>query len=373
MPKFTPKKRPPTLADKIRASKKNGSDEIEIGPKAGVVPGVENVDVASMADVGKLVSGIKYLVTDWIPYAMVTMLVAEPGVGKSAFALYGVTRAIITGADWFSGTRGPKVPGYVLWCDTEGSAAITVQRINDWKLPARQILVPFADDPLRPINLTSEENLEHIEAIIVQYKVKLVVIDSLRGSHTDDENNSRVGQVLQRLTAIAERTKAAIILIHHTRKLQVDEELTANSSRGSNAILAMVRSQIGIDKPVKDGDWCRVQMLKENLGLKPNPIGFRIHSTGIEFGIAPAKPRTETQRDKAEDWLQKNMKPGQWVSAKVLTENAEDDGFSETALRRARNNLGITKPDNVQKTKTGWAWRLPAPKGEMKTANKTPG
>ena len=72
------------------------------------------------------------------------------------------------------------------------------------------------------------------------------------------------------------------------------EEIAADSSRGSNAIVAMVRSQLGIDKPDKDSDWCRLQMLKENLGLRPKPIGFRVTSKGIEFGEAPEKPDKET-------------------------------------------------------------------------------
>ena len=362
MPKRTPKEKKALTPFQKRMAelKRNGSDENDIGssdaPDAG-----DEIKTASMVDVGLLVSGIKYLVADWIPYGMVTMLVAEPGVGKSAFALYGIVRSIITGCDWFSGTRGPKEPGFVLWCDTEGSAAINFQRIKDWNLPAERILVPF-DDPLRAVVLTGEEDLERLETLADHLKPKVIVIDSLRGGHVDDENNSRVGKVLQRLTAIAERTKTAILLIHHTRKLQVDEELTANSSRGSNAILAMVRSQIGIDKPDKDGEWCRIQMLKENLGIKPAPIGMRIHSKGIEFGVAPTKPRNETRRDRAEDWLQKNMKPGRWLSAKTLADNAEGDGLSKNALSRARDVLGILQPDNVRKTKTGWEWRLPVPR-----------
>ncbi|MGZ7274461.1 AAA family ATPase, partial [Streptococcus pyogenes] len=87
---------------------------------------------------------------------------------------------------------------------------------------------------------------------------------SLRGAHDGDENCSRVGKLVKRLVGLAERTGCAVVLIHHTRKLGQGEAVSANASRGSNAILAMVRSQIGIDKPDPKSDWCRVQMLKEN-------------------------------------------------------------------------------------------------------------
>lgn len=331
-----------------------GTDDIVIGEHQDC----SGIQSASMADVMKQVAGIRYLVRNFIPFGMTTMLVAEPGMGKSAFALFGLVRPIIMPCEWFSGRKGPSKPSFVLWCDTEGTAAITVQRIKDWRLPAHRIKVPFADDPLMSINLADDEHLKRIEAVVCNYRIKLVVIDSLRGAHDGDENNSRVARVLQKLAGIAERTNAAIVIIHHTRKLYVDEELTANSSRGSNAILAMVRSQLGIDKPDKNSEWSRIQMLKENLGLKPQPIGFRIGSSGLEFGAAPEKPRRETQRDKAEDWLLTNMEPGEWYDAAEMKESAKHFGFSGNALQRAREALGITQPDHVVKD-GGWKWRLP--------------
>jgi len=357
--------RRPWFAERL-AEQLRGTDAIVIGSAESPVPG--DIEDASMADVAKRVAGIRYLVKGWIPFAMTTMLVAEPGKGKSAFALYGLVRPIVCATDWFNGMTGPAKTGFALWCDTEGTAAITVQRIKDWNLPAHRIKVPFADDPLRSVNLTNLEHLEQIEAVTNKHRCKLVVIDSLRGAHDGDENNSRVAHVLKELASIAERTKAAIIIVHHTRKLYVDEELTANSSRGSNAILAMVRSQLGIDKPDKTSDWMRLQMLKENLGLKPRPIGFRIGAKGLEFGAAPERPRKETRRDKAEEWLLQNMTPGKWYKAAELRDEAEQGGFSETALRRARNELGIVKPDHVRKTADGWEWRLP--KASSKRAPK---
>ena len=312
-----------------------------------------------MADVMKRVDGIRYLVKGWIPFAMLTMILAPPGFGKSAFALYALVRTIITGGLlWFNGMKGPKEPGFVLWCDTEGCAAITVQRIKDWGLPAERIKVPFEDDPLRPINLADASHMERIEAVINKHRITLVVIDSLRGAHGGDENSSKVAEVLQALAAIAERTKAAIVIVHHTRKIAVDEEFSADASRGSNAIVAMVRSQLGIDRPDKESDWCRLQMLKENLGLKPRPIGFRISSKGLEFGQAPERPRKETKRDQAEDWLKAHMEPGKWYKEKELEDAAP---FSKNALQRAREAMGMVQPDYVQKRKEGWVWQLPIP------------
>ena len=345
-----------SLAEMLNTCLGTGTDKIAIG--SSLSPGEEGVRAGDMRDVMKLVSGIRYLVKGWVPFGMLTMVLGVPGEGKSALVLYGLVRPIIVddGLSWFNGLKGPDKPGYVLWCDTEGSAAITVQRITDWELPAERIKVPYEEDPLRSIRLTEEKDLQQIEAVINKYKIKLVVVDSLRGAHGGDENSSRVASVLQSLSGIAERTKAAIVVVHHTRKIQADEQISADSSRGSNAITAMVRSQLGIDRPDKTSPVRRLQMLKENLGLRPNPIGFTIGDKGLEFGEAPGKPRKETERSKAEDWLIEHMEPGKWYPAKELREEAAEAGFSTNAVQRAREQLGIVKP-NIRKKKHGWEWR----------------
>jgi hypothetical protein len=138
----------------------------------------EGIEAATMVDVEKLVAKVQYLLRDWIPFGMVTGLVAEPSMGKSAFALW-LARTIMTGSPWFNGRRGPKKPGYVLWCSTEHDMAITLGRTDKWQIPKDRLILPFKDDPLRPINLRDPEHLELIEVLINKYKALLVVIDTL--------------------------------------------------------------------------------------------------------------------------------------------------------------------------------------------------
>jgi hypothetical protein len=238
--------------------------------------------------------------------------------------------------------------------------AITLDRARKWDLPIERLLVPFDDDPLCQINLESEDHLRLIEQLICKYKTPLVVVDSLRGGHDGDENSSRVGRVLQSLAAIAERTKAAILIVHHTKKLGTDEEITANSSRGSNAILAMMRSQIGIDRPDPGSKWCRMQVLKENLGLAPQPVGFLVTDNGLEFGAPPERPRKDTRKQDAIDWLKATMTPG-WHLARDIHAKAKQAEFSENALQRAREDLGVTTATGcVRQRKDGlYEWCLP--------------
>jgi archaellum biogenesis ATPase FlaH len=339
-----------SLRERVSRTQRAGTDPVRVGAEP-----TADVHTGDMGTVMKLVAGVRYLMRDWLPFGMLTMLLGEPGSGKSAFALYAFVRTVLLGCNWFNGMRGPGEPGCALWCDTEGAAAITVQRVNDWALPADQIKVPFDDDPLRSVNLTDPAHLARIDAVVTAYKIKLVVIDSLRGAHVEDENNSRVAAVLQALAGIAERTGAAILIIHHARKLGADEAVSANSSRGSNALLAMVRSQLGIDRPDKSSDWRRLLMLKENLGLKPRPVGFRISSAGLDFGPPPTAPQKESVKDKAAKFLRDRMTAGKPYAAAELIAEAAKHGIGEVALHRAKSALGIV----VVRVKAGWQWTLP--------------
>lgn len=338
-------------------------DEISIG--SGVAGEQEPTRGATMADAAKLIAGVKYLLKLWIPYGMVTGVVAEPGIGKSAFVLW-LARSIVKGESWFTDQKA-LAPGYVLWLATENDMALTIQRMQDWDIPTEKVILPFADDPLKPVNLCNTEHLALVESLINGYKTRAVVVDSLRGGHDTDENSSRVGRVLQSLAGIAERTGAAVLVVHHTRKLMVDEEITANSSRGSNAILAMMRSQIGIDRPDPASKWCRVRVLKENLGIAPKPVGFLITNKGLEFGEAPRHPRKRTRKQDAEEWLQQTMDADKWHSAREMTEKAKEAGFSANAVQRAREALGITQDAGTirQQGDGTYEWLLPGTGGNQ--------
>src|SRR5262249_28288435 len=116
--------------------------------------------------------------------------------------------------------------------------------------------------------------------------------------------------------------------------------------------------------------WRRVQVLGENLGIAPKPIGFRFGDEGLEFGPAPVKPRKPTEKDEAVDWLRQHMEPGQAYKASDLLEEAEQCGLAERTVRKAATEkLGI-KPKRVRKGNRieGWEWVLPSPiPGERNT------
>jgi RecA-family ATPase len=202
------------------------------------------------------------------------------------------------GLDWFTGRRNGQDPGNVVWCDTEGNMPSNIKRRREWGLPKDRIRM-LSMDLFGRLDMDNEADMGRLMDTISYYEARLVVVDSLRGAHRGDENNSRIATGLQNLADVAARTGAAVHLIHHTGKPGKDQELSANSARGSNAFWAMVRTLLGIDTPDPDTDrqnpWRRLQMLGSNLGPKQAPVGWRFAPDGLELGPAPVR----RQQDKA--------------------------------------------------------------------------
>ncbi len=170
---------------------------------------------------------------------------------------------------------------------------------------------------------------------------------------------------------VCEQTRAAAVVLHHTKMLSVDEDLTMHCSRGSTAFLAAVVSQIVIDIPdprpnLRDA-WRRLQVLGENLGIAPKPVGFRISDAGLTFGEAPKRPpKPPTEKDDAEAWLRGRMKPGEVYKASEIIDAAVQHGHAERTVRKAvTEKLGV-KPKPVRKDGkiAEWEWVVPVPGGK---------
>jgi hypothetical protein len=302
------------------------------------------------------VGSVKYLLRNWIPYGMLTGIIGEPKIGKSAFVLGALVEPIITGKDWFTGQTRSK-PGYVIWCDTERRAAINTERFQKWGLPAERIITPF-NEPLDVININSLTHIALLQRTINYYHAKLVVLDSYRGAHEGDENKSTTVNLLKALAGVCQATQTALVVVHHTKKLFPDEEVTANAARGSSAFIAAVGCVLGIERPDPQSDWRRVSVLASNVCQQPPPRGYRWRDDGkgLEFGPAPQRPaqvRQQNEQERAEDWLIDQMpNPEEWYDAGRLEAQAKAEGFSSSTLKRARKALGI---ESVKKGK-GWFW-----------------
>lgn len=350
-------------------------DEVEIGYE-GFVPDDAH-KTASYKEVAEHVKGIRWLVQDWIPYGLMSGVIGMAKAGKSSWVLGALVLPIITGTPFPFLEFGPRLSGprKVLWCDTEGMMGAIVQKLIEWGVSDEHrdnLLTPYLDprDYFSRVDLEDPGDVQRIKDVISQYKTPLMVVDSYRGAHKRDENSSQTDLVLRNVVEIAQETKVAPHVIHHTGKLKDGEDLNADNARGSNTFLAAVRSLVGVedlsprsDKPPRN-PWRRVRVLLQSFAPNTAPHGFRFKADGIEFGASPERPRKETRKEGAKEWLQLRLAPDRWYESAEILGDALRFGFSANAVQRAREELGITTAAGNVRSRAGdgkYEWRLPAP------------
>lgn len=344
-------------------------DEIEIVDRFGGNPGISDAyETASWADLEERNAKVRYLLRHWIPCGMLTGLIGEPKVGKTSFVLWAIIRPIITGCAWFTGQSGSD-PSYVLWCDTERRSGLNLPRAREFGLPVERVLLPFKQDNIYGVlDMNDDDHINRIKNVVFRYQAKLVIVDGYRGANKKNEDKSDCALGLLNLARICEETGCALIILHHTGKLAKDQDIDINSGRGSNAFLASVIAQLAIDIPDPADNpldsWRRLQVLGENLGIAPNPRGFRIHTNGLEFGAPPMRPTKEekekrqTGKNQAVWFLKAKIRPGEWCDAGPILKHAMAEGLSPTGtLEQAKDALGIVS----KKEGKGWKWFRPGP------------
>lgn len=81
-------------------------------------------------------------------------------------------------------------------------------------------------------------------------------------------------------------------------------ELNLSMLRASSAIVQPARVIWALDRPNPNMmDEKKLQVIKNNLGHFPEPIGLKIGGQGIVFGQAPEPPRAGSVTERAKDLL----------------------------------------------------------------------
>lgn len=352
---YNPKCDPPLTDKQIRkiaksiGSKPTAGQMIEINQE-------ESPDPKTWQDLRQLLGPIEWDWKGWLPKGLLTMIVSAPGDGKSMLALR-ICASYLMGIPWPDGSSFAGDPGCVLWCEAEGAQAINLDRAESWGLPIEKIYTPL-DDPFSDFKL---DDPNHFAALINKAsrpEVKFIVVDSLRGAISGDENKS--GETINNIKYLAETardTGKPLLITHHLRKRNLfdNEEINLDRIRGSSAIIQLARVIWAIDNPDTDNkDVKRLKVIKNNLGPFPGPTGLAINNQGIEFMEAPEKPRQETIMDKSINLLQVLLKDGPVLYSKIEDE-FNQAGISIVSARRAKDKLHIV---SVRKQES-WYWSLP--------------
>lgn len=309
----------------------------------------------SWADMEGMIGPIAWDWPGWLARALLIILAGESGAGKSALLLR-IMDCYLRRAAWPDGTPFTGETGAVLWCEAEAAQAVNLARAKAWGLPIEKIYTPL-DNPLDDIKLDLPEHRAALEKKARLPEVKLIVIDSLRGMHSGDENSSDAMGLIKWVAELARDTGNPIILSHHLRKRSIfdSESVELDRLRGSSAIVQTARLVWAVDTPNLDTrEIKRLQVIKSNLAAFPGPVGMTIDETGVKFTTPPARAKVDTVADRAVDLLLSLLKEEPRAAVDIEHE-FDQAGISIPSMKRAKERLGVV---SIRKA-SGWMWSLP--------------
>jgi hypothetical protein len=319
-----------------------------------------------------------------IPLGSVSLLVGDPGLGKSTLSIELAARL----------SRGQ------LEGDLRGSpAAVVLATAED---AIAQVVVPrllAADADLELVRIITVErdgltgglvlphDLRQVREPLLAAGVRLLVIDPLV-AHLPGEVNSHRDQDVRRalapLARLAEEADAAVLLIVHLNKASVPQVL--GRVGGSIAIVAAARSMLllGSDADDREGSTrilahakCNVGPLAPALRLRVEgreveaPDGLRVMTSGLvwcgEASGVTAADLVATPDEEAEDVTEAiELLRGLLADGPVLSTEVErelrDARIAVRAWRKAKRRLGVRS--DKRGFRGPWFWQLPEDGGE---------
>lgn len=178
-----------------------------------------------------------WLIKPLLPSSGAMLLYGDPKVGKS-FAALQMCEAIMTGSEFLG---FPCRKGKVVYVQLDTPRNVWQARISDLAAVAAITTLPhFTDRELLntwPFDILNPEHLIMLREELQAITPDLVVIDTLRESHSADENDSTEMQAA--VSALVAATQpAAIALISHSRKPSQEGGFSLmNDNRGSSYVV----------------------------------------------------------------------------------------------------------------------------------------
>jgi hypothetical protein len=318
---------------------------------------------ATLDDLNEILGSIKWLWKDWIPRGFLTLMVGDPGSGKSMLALHWA-KLVTEGSCWPTcpeqcpaGQHKCK-PNTVVWVEAESSQQLLNARATSLHIQKKKIHIPtFGDDLLTQPNLLSIEHQEKLLGLVKAKNPALVIVDSLGGANTGGENRIEdVRPLLEFLAMLARDEDIAVLMTHHLRKSSGDETIASElyGIRGSTAIPAYSRSVIGVH--VQPDDTLKLGIVKSNVAKLAAPLlATRVFDscgdiTDIIYKTFQAPPAKRTKKQNCSEWLLGILKDGSEMPLQDIIQDGEGQGYSRSTIYAAKEDI---LHDNIIVTGTG--------------------
>ena len=307
------------------------------------------LSIINLADVET--TETQWLWYPYIPRGKITLLTADPGSGKTFFALY--LAACVSAGRPFYGTDEP-------WRERETAVYQTAEDgVSDTIKPR---LIPMNPD-FRHILMIDEttEGLslsdDRIERIMQTYKPALIVFDPLQaylGADVDMHRANEVRPVLAHLSKLAEQYGTAVVLIMHNSKTAQNKALYR--ALGSIDIPAVARSMLIMGRDPDDEN-CRVLCHeKSSLAPRGKSLLFKIkpETTGLEFigksdlraddiltSFSEGRHRPAVKQEEAAAMLTELLGEKGWCSYDDVKRLSDEEGVNIATLNKVKKQMGL--------------------------------
>lgn len=348
---------PLTPAERVQAQERAARAEV----LAGLV-------YTCIADVRP--EAVKWLWPGRIPLGELTMIVGDPGLGKSQICA-SLASVVTNGGQW-PVDRAYAEQGSVLILSAEDNIKHTIRpRLDAANADVSRCHTLQAVKRISEQGMSFEggfnlaEDLAKLSVLMDEIgDVRLVVIDPVSAylGETDSHKNAEVRGMLAPLTTLAGNHSAAIILVSHLTKSQSANALMR--VQGSIAFAALCRAVWGVTADKEDRQRRLFMPLKNNLGQDKTGLGYCIESytlEGAEEHIPTSRVSWEstlvetsvdeafgaslthderTELDEAKEFLREALADGR-IKAQDVQRMAKSAGHSLTTLGRAKRDLRI--------------------------------
>ncbi|RYX82215.1 hypothetical protein EON83_20345 [bacterium] len=282
----------------------------------------------------------------YIPVGQVTLIVSQQGQGKSNVA-GDLCDRLAKGTEWPDGTpiTGFEPGDRILYLDAEGFLQGLLTRFANWGTPDEPFIWPEnCDNKSWALNTPADQ--QRFESIIAQYRPKFIVIDSLSGANSlEEKDNDQMKTLVQWLVALTQKYNLALVLVHHIRKGGMGElnwPIDLDRVRGASAITQFARVVHAIGTPDSTQPLERIfATIKNNLADFAPALGFRVLFEGLAWGDAPEVPQTFTPKNGAREFLINLLTPVEKMLVNDIMEEAEQHGFKQRTIYRAKDEVGI--------------------------------
>ena len=325
---------------------------------------------------------LQWLWPEKIPLGKVTLLIGDPGTGKSLVALDIASRAS-RAAEW------PVVNDEARMTNDETTNHSSFDiRHSSFPLPASTILLSASDDladtirprldaagadPRRVFVITSiadlRDDFQQLRAAVNRApNCRLIIIDPINAyvGPGDSHFQTVVRKVLAPLARLAAEKRIAVIAIAHLRKNEGDAIYRAAGSMG---FVASARAVWSVSRDPENPSRHLLLPVKNNVGPAACGLAYTIQPTGplaapaLLWDATPlaAKPERKrsappsAERVEARQWLRQALANAPRPATDVI-EEGQQHGFLRRTLQRAFHELdGHTAKRGLHQ---GWWWSL---------------